>query len=360
MRSAIRLATVVFLAGLLAPLLPYIGSPAFAQNAINHDTLMQGDITAAGRRALMQDALKHAHDGRNAAAASSGPEVDLHITFPRNQTGLDNINMILLVPTGAGAHQCEALAQVRGNTIFSIFIARKDVRPGHTYIVAASDARDDNYPIGRIHIGPGRQQSFNISAPLLTPNSPRLQAGQAVQPATAPTQRMTPDQAAARLEQARREMPNWAMGIAATTITPALLAAVGHPGSHLRGVVVTAVLPGSPAARAGIGRGDVILRVNGAPCADVRELASLTAGRRHGQASELFMYSRRAHGMRTVRVPVDWHFQADTQRAGPSYVPPQTQPYRPPRTEPGFVPPREGPGYVPPSVGPGFQPPGSR
>lgn len=324
---------------------------------------------------MIRSALQHAQDVPSGqSTGGGGPEVDLNIAFPPNQTGLDNVTVIRLVPVDAGAHEVDAVAQVRGTSIVSVFLSTKDEQPGHTYVVVASDAAHDSYPVGQIQIGGDSRQVFNISAPLLTPNSPQLQPGAPVQANAPPVQPSNDGNAEAGV-QGGHVMQRWAMGLTLKTITPALLAASGHLDSKLRGLLVTRVVPGSPADRAGIQVNDVIVKMNGSPSSDIKQLATLTADRRHGVPTDLTMYSQRGKAVVTVSVPVDLAFVPPSQPSGyipsqaagavlvqpeigPGFVEPDTEEYSSPSVGLGYV-----PGayydYRSPRVGPGFQEPGT-
>jgi len=60
-------------------------------------------------------------------------------------------------------------------------------------------------------------------------------------------------------------------GIGVGELTPEARRAFGIPDALQKGVVVTGVLPGTPAARAGLRQGDVLLEVNRRPVASTRE-----------------------------------------------------------------------------------------
>jgi serine protease Do len=66
------------------------------------------------------------------------------------------------------------------------------------------------------------------------------------------------------------------LGVTAQTITSDLAASLGL--QSLNGALVSNVEPGSPAARAGVQQGDVILEVNGRPVADSNALRNEVAG----------------------------------------------------------------------------------
>jgi hypothetical protein len=76
--------TVVVLAGLACA----AGGTAFGQLSVED----------AGRMALSQHALR-SHEGQGGYGyVAPGPDVTLNIIFPDSQTGLDNIEMVDLVP----------------------------------------------------------------------------------------------------------------------------------------------------------------------------------------------------------------------------------------------------------------------
>jgi len=60
------------------------------------------------------------------------------------------------------------------------------------------------------------------------------------------------------------------LGISVQTLTPEIAGRLGYKGES--GVVITAVQPGSPAAGAGLRRGDLIQEVNRNPVASVEDL----------------------------------------------------------------------------------------
>jgi serine protease Do len=68
-----------------------------------------------------------------------------------------------------------------------------------------------------------------------------------------------------------RVIRGW-LGAQAQTLTPQMMQAFGLTGSP-RGALVTDVLTGSPAARSGLVKGDIILDIDGKPLADSRSLS---------------------------------------------------------------------------------------
>ena len=74
--------------------------------------------------------------------------------------------------------------------------------------------------------------------------------------------------------QARGDEPESAFGIAVQDLTPEVAEQLGV--DEAEGVVVTGVLPGSPADEAGIRRGDVVLEVDQTPIEDSDDFASAT------------------------------------------------------------------------------------
>ena len=424
---------------LLGSLAITLAKPALAQYA-GSDASMNTDIQNAGRLSLSQDALRRAAHGQGASSAA-GPDLSLNILFPGNQTGLDNIETVDLVPEGGGAHMCEALAQSKAsNLLFSLFIPSKGVEPNRRYIVVVSDAVGDKYEVGHIAVAGGREQSFTIHAPLLTPNSPTFNGqdnqSDASTNSAAPAYRGAPAQDEDwRHERApdgqyyagppregrqesgyakaefRREasFEPWLFGMKVLTITPYMVAAIGHPGEKLRAVVVYAVLPGSPADMAGIHKGDVIAEIDGHRCFSAEQFAEYADQGRGRGATELVMYSQEAHGVvhRPITGDVRWESSEDAPssrhdrggdqdggrghrpvtgdvRWGPPAGgtggsgrgfdrrhddrgsgggawrhPAGTADFHPPTTGPGYVPPASGPAYVPPTTGPGYVPPAS-
>ena len=422
---------------LLGSLALTLAKPALAQYA-GSDASMNTDIENAGRLSLSQDALRR-HQGQGAAGSTaSGPDVSLNIVFPGSQTGLDNIETVELVPEGGGAHMCEALAQSKAsNRLYSVFIPSKGVAANQRYIVVVSDAVGDKYEVGHIAVSGGRNQSFTVYAPLLTPSSPTFKGqdtqGDASPYSSAPAAGGAPvedwrhqrapdgrfyagppledgqESAYARAEFGREAaVQPWLFGMKVLTITPYMVAAIGHPGEKLRAVVVYAVLPGSPADVAGIRKGDVIAEIDGHRCFSAEQFAEYAFHGPRGPA-ELVMYSQEAHGVvrRPIAGEVRWDgsadgrsFRHDRDRGedggwsgrhrpvtgdvrwgapanGPEgdgrdfdrrhdhggsdgawHHPAGTAGYHAPTTGPGYLPPASGPAYVPPTTGPGFVPPG--
>src|SRR5690606_39807335 len=93
---------------------------------------------------------------------------------------------------------------------------------------------------------------------------------------------------------------------------------IGAPGTPVEQVVITRVEPGSPAARAGLRRGDTVLQVNGEPtvAAAFRSLPfTLAAGdtvtllvRREDRNQEVVVVA----GQRPGRYTLSWVVPADT------------------------------------------------
>lgn len=91
------------------------------------------------------------------------------------------------------------------------------------------------------------------------------------------------------------------LGAAIQTVDPAMAKALGMPKPT--GALVSAVQAGSPAARAGLVPGDVILRVDGQPIEDAHELPRAIARRRPG--TKVTLHVRGQRGERTVDVVLD-------------------------------------------------------
>lgn len=309
--------------------------PAMAQYSAS-DASMNTDIQSAGRRALSQHALEsHRNTGR---ATGQGPNVNLNIVFPGDQTGLENIEAVTLVPHGSGAHDCEAIAQHSSEeTLYAVFIPSKGVAPNHSYDVVVSDARGDKYLVGQVHVGRGGRQDFTLRAPLLTPDSP-LYSGPTPEQSFVEPQR-EPVASPELKEEFKREAARepWISGMKVLTISHAMLVALGEADVDLHAVAVYAVEPGSPAEQAGIMKGDVIARINGHRCRTAEEFAFYAFRGEVSDGLDLEMYSQR------VERAISLHVVGDVR-------------WDPSATEPGYVPPGES-RYVPPAVGPGFVPP---
>jgi S1-C subfamily serine protease len=73
---------------------------------------------------------------------------------------------------------------------------------------------------------------------------------------------------------------------------------------HVRGVVVAAVDPVSPAFEADIERDQVVLEVNRQPTHTLEDYLRLTDGVRSGDVLAIYLYApqRRQHQLRTVRI----------------------------------------------------------
>lgn len=425
----------VILLGILAITL---AMPALAQYA-GSDASMNTDIENAGRQSLSQDALRR-HQGQGAhGSTASGPDLSLNIIFPGDQTGLDNIETVELVPEGGGAHMCEALAQSKAsNRLFSVFIPSKGVEADRRYIVVVSDAVGDKYEVGHIAVSGSRTQSLTVHAPLLTPSSPtfngRNPQGDSSSYSSAPAygsapvedwrQQRAPDgqsyagppmaeggESSYAKAEFRREagLEPWLFGMKVLTITPYMVAAIGHAGERLRAVVVYAVLPGSPADMAGIRKGDIIAEINGHRCGSAEQFAQYAVHGQEGRPAELVMYSQQARGVvhrpiagdvrwtapddgrsyghvrdyggdtdrghRPVTGDVRWrtpasgtqthgggfdhrHGDRDSGGGGAWHHPVGTSDFTPPVAGPGYVPSGSGPAYVAPTTGPGYVPPG--
>ena len=88
-------------------------------------------------------------------------------------------------------------------------------------------------------------------------------------------------------------------GLALQTVTPDLAASLGLP-SGTRGAAVTDVATGSPAARAGLKPGDVVLEVDRKPVASAEDAA---AAIRHPQANGHLVRVAGEHGPRFLTLP---------------------------------------------------------
>lgn len=90
------------------------------------------------------------------------------------------------------------------------------------------------------------------------------------------------------------------LGVATQPLTPALAAALGMPAPQ--GALVADVTPDSPAARAGLRPGDVVLAVNGQALRDGRALARAMAAVAPGQEATLTIRRGGAEQALTARV----------------------------------------------------------
>jgi serine protease Do len=75
------------------------------------------------------------------------------------------------------------------------------------------------------------------------------------------------------------------LGVALQDLTPQLAESFGYKGT--KGAVVTSVEPGSPAAKAGLKEGDIIVSLNGAPVENGVQLKNLVASLRPGTRVEM-------------------------------------------------------------------------
>ena len=86
--------------------------------------------------------------------------------------------------------------------------------------------------------------------------------------------------------------PGTALGLSLQPLNPQIIRALNLPETT-RGVVITAVDPGSDAAEKGIRRGDVIMSVNRqAVTTPAQVLAAVDAARRAGRTSVLLLVKR--------------------------------------------------------------------
>ncbi len=82
------------------------------------------------------------------------------------------------------------------------------------------------------------------------------------------------------------------LGVQIQKITPEIASAVGL--KEARGAMVTEVVTDSPAAKAGLTQGDVILGFDGQPVGEARELARLVAGLPAGTKAKISIWRARA------------------------------------------------------------------
>jgi serine protease Do len=91
------------------------------------------------------------------------------------------------------------------------------------------------------------------------------------------------------------------IGVSIQPVTPELARALELP--NMEGALVSQVGPGSPADKAGVERGDVILRFDGKPIAKTRDLSRAVAATPVGKTAELVV--RRGQNEKTLEVVVD-------------------------------------------------------
>jgi serine protease Do len=90
------------------------------------------------------------------------------------------------------------------------------------------------------------------------------------------------------------------LGVTVQTMTSDLARSLGL--NEVRGALVSAVSGDSPAERAGVKRGDVILALNGAPVSDSNSLRNAVAGTRPGETVKLTVRRRGAEQTIAVRL----------------------------------------------------------
>jgi hypothetical protein len=88
------------------------------------------------------------------------------------------------------------------------------------------------------------------------------------------------------------------LGVAVQSITPTIAKSLGLDPDQPKGALVASVTPNSPAAKAGIKQGDVILSANGHPIKTVHELPRLVAATPIGQKLDLDPPQRQGHDRR--------------------------------------------------------------
>jgi len=96
-----------------------------------------------------------------------------------------------------------------------------------------------------------------------------------------------------------RVVRGW-LGVAVQPVTVELTQALGAPGAA--GAVVASVYPGSPAAEAGLEKGDLILEFGGAPVADYHHLQRLVADSEVGKTVRLGLLRKKQRMEVPVRI----------------------------------------------------------
>src|SRR5439155_20236291 len=97
---------------------------------------------------------------------------------------------------------------------------------------------------------------------------------------------------------AARAQRAW-VGVRAKRVDASVASLLGRPTSA-RGALVASVFAGSPAAKAGIRQGEVIVSLGGATVASEADLSSAIAGHKPGDVVQVALLS--THGSRTVSV----------------------------------------------------------
>jgi serine protease Do len=110
-------------------------------------------------------------------------------------------------------------------------------------------------------------QVIGINTAIYSPNGGSVGIGFAVPSNVAKT-------VVAQLEQHGKVSRGW-LGLQIQEVTPAIAASLGLQGEH--GALVAVVTPNSPAAKAGLKQGDVVLSFNGAEVGRLRDLPRLVA-----------------------------------------------------------------------------------
>jgi serine protease Do len=106
------------------------------------------------------------------------------------------------------------------------------------------------------------------------------------------------------------------LGVAIQPVTPAIARAMGLPKPE--GALVSDVTPGSPAEKAGLRRGDVVLAINGESINETRELSLKVAMLAPGTTVRMKVFRER----REVEIPVVLgELPAERRAAGPGAEP---------------------------------------
>ena len=114
-----------------------------------------------------------------------------------------------------------------------------------------------------------------------------------------------------QIEQHGRVIRGW-LGVAVQDVTSAMAGAMGLPGPG--GALVGDVTQGSPAEKAGLKRGDVIVKIDGKPVSDSRSLRMQIAETSPGSSARLTVVRNGA----TVDVPVTLGEMPNEQQQGPA------------------------------------------
>ncbi len=100
-----------------------------------------------------------------------------------------------------------------------------------------------------------------------------------------------------------RVIRGW-IGIQVQSIIPQLITAYGLNTSEQHGVLIANVQPGTPAARAGLKPGDILLNINGSPVADIHNLLTVITAQKPGTTIVVSGLHKNGHAFQH-RIPIE-------------------------------------------------------